>query len=316
LIRRSPCELYIKFLLSHPHGFSLEEVRNKVVEMGLDFPNDDYVDRLASRIEPPINFRPKDKSHIPSQRFLLKHRLGGFYLPDKDSQRAHELVKEPRAKELIETLTLTEEPLVVVNSLLKEKGFRSTIAALQCYCSYYWDLALVDSVELNALLRMRPEYLLHNDNGREATAQDRLQVKALGLASYKDPRRMVTEMPITPMAGLLNRMRLGYMPAQVDLARLADVTRKAATVRAFDATMSTHPHAAAQARDFAMVAKSMTELIGEIGSPDQELQRELQQLTIKTNDTRPPLVQQLSEGRHTLDLQPAVVEAKEEDNGD
>ena len=309
MIRRSPCELYIKFLLVHPSGFNYIDVRNKLHEMGLDYPNDAYIARLQRNMDVPSPFRPMDLGHLPSQRFLMAQGLKGFFFPDEASKLAHELVKSPRAKELIESMVLVDEPPAVIVHMVKELGERCTADALRRYCAYYWDLSLVDSVELRALLTMRTEYLVHRDDGEEVSPQERLQHSALKRAAYKDPRRMVSEMPIAPMAGLLNRMRMGYMPTQIDLTRLAGAARVAAASRVWGAAMDFSPRAATEARDFAVVVQIMTALITEVGSPDTELQRELQQLALQTDDFRPPTIHQLSAGHHTVDLQP-VVEAE------
>ena len=310
MIRRSPCELYIKFLLVHPRGFSVEEIKNKLHEMGLDFPSEAYVGSLQARLSPPSLFHPTDKTHKASQRFIMKHRLRGFFDPDEASAIAHDLVKNPRAKELIETLTLTEEPLALISSMVRQQGSRCTVAALQRYTTYYWDLSLVDSVETRALLQMRVDHIVNRDDGEEVKPYERMQHAALKRATYKDPRFLVTEMPITPMAGLLNRMRMGYLPTQVDLTRLAHATRVVCTVRAYGEAMSGAPHSAASARDFAVVSRVMTDLINEMGSPDVELHKELQSLALQTEDARPPNIHQLSGGHHTMDLQPMTIEAE------
>jgi hypothetical protein len=310
VIRRSPCELYIKFLVVHPHGFDTRGIRDKLREMGLDCLSEDYIDRLRARLDPPSPFRPLEISHRASQRFLMKHKLLGFFFPDEASKVAHDLVKSPRAKETIETMTLSNEPPALVAHMVRATGNPCTLESLRRYCTYYWDLSLVDSVEIRALLRMRWEYLSHPDTGTEVKPESRLQFYALKNASYKDPRRLVTEMPITPLAGLLNRMRMGFMPSQVDLGRLANATRIAATLRAYDAVMSGAPQAAMQARDFAVTARVMTELINEIGSPDAELQKELQQLALRTDDTRPPTIHELSDGLHTVELLPSPAQVE------
>jgi hypothetical protein len=41
VIRRSPCERYIKYLLVHPDGYSTEAVRDIVRGQGLDYLSDD-----------------------------------------------------------------------------------------------------------------------------------------------------------------------------------------------------------------------------------------------------------------------------------
>ena len=317
MIRRSPCELYIKFLLVHPRGFSIEEIKDKLHEMGLDFPSEVYVERLQKRLTPPLLFHPTDRTHKPSQRFIIKHRLSGFFDPDEASAAAHDLVKNPRAKELIETLMLTEEPLALISSMVRQQGARCTVAAIQRYNTYYWDLSLVDSVETRALLQMRVDHIVNRDDGAEVKPYERMQHAALKRATYKDPRFLVTEMSITPMAGMLNRMRMGYLPTQVDLTRLAHATRVVCTVRAYSEAMNGAPHSAASARDFAVVARTMTDLINEMGSPDLELHKELQALALQTEDARPPNIHELTGGHHTMDLQPMAVEAVEaETDGD
>lgn len=308
MIRRSPCERYIKFLLSHPNAFSIEDICNKLQEMGLDYASEWYLERLKKRLHVPSPFFPFDKTHLPSQRFLVKEQLKGFFFPDDDEKVAHDLVKMPRVKELIETMTLAEEPLIVTSQMLQRQGKKCSVTALKRYCAFYWDLALVDSVEVHALLRLRVERLVIRADGEEVHPYDRLQHEALKKASYKDPRRLVTDMPITPLAGLINRMRMGYMPSSVDLGRLAQATRMMSVVRAFSESMSGAPDSAARARDFSVVARVMTEIITEMGSPDLDLKKELQQLALQTEDIRPPTIHQLSGGHHTVDLQPMTTD--------
>lgn len=312
MIRRSPCELYIKFLLCHPQNFSLVEVGSKLREMALDYPGESYLVKIRSSLRIPTPFRPMDKRHVASQRFLLATHLKGFFAPDAPAKIAHDLVKDARCKEIIESMSMADEPLAVISKVIHDITGYSTPEAIKRYQAYYWDLSLVDSVELRALLRIRTEYFSYEVSADEMTPEMRMQQNALKKASYKDPRRLVSEMPITPIASLMNRMRMGYMPTKVDLSRLMEATRVAATARAWGATMDYSQTSSAEARDFAMVARMMTELIAEVGSPDAALQQELMQLQLRTNEVRPPNIHQLSGGNHTVDLQPIVVDTDAE----
>jgi hypothetical protein len=185
------------------------------------------------------------------------------------------------------------------------------VRAVKRYCNFYWNINIVDSSELRALLRMRVEHPRYRDDGMEPLPEQRLQMFAMNKVQYQDPRRMMVEMPVTQMAGLMNQMRMGLMPSQVELARLANATRVAATVRAFETTMAGGPQGALRARDYTMVAKMMGEMITDMGSPDIELQKELQQIALATDDATVPHIGEL-EGSYTVELEPQVIEAEVE----
>jgi len=51
------------------------------------------------------------------------------------------------------------------------------------------------------------------------------------------------------------------------------------------------------------VAKNMGEVIEQIGSPDDELQRDISVMLLDTDSSQPPMVEVLSEGQHTSDMQ-------------
>lgn len=261
---------------------------------------------MKKHLRIPSPFQPTNKLHHRSWDFLVKEGLVGFYHPDADAKLAHGLLKDPRAKETIEASAMAAEPPSFIAYYVKNLGLPCTAEAVKRYCFYYWDLKRVDSHELRALLRMRWEYLRYQKN--DLSVDQRRQLSALEKTRHRDARNMIANMPITPMAGLLNRLRMGIMPAKVELARLANATRIASTVRAYEASTFGGPRSGEEARDFALVSKMMTELINELGSPDIELQKELHQLAIDTEHGAVPLLAELSEGSHTTDLQPSTTE--------
>lgn len=208
-------------------------------------------------------------------------------------------------------MTIAGESHAVIAHRLRNIGITVTVKAVKRYCGFYWNLSLVDSNELRALLRIRVEHPRYRDDGMEAAPEQRLQMFAMSKVQYQDPRRMVIDMPVQPMAGLMNQMRMGLMPSQVELARLANVTRIAATVRTFQATMAGGPNGAVQAREYAIVAKTMGEMLQDLGNPDIELQKELQQLALVTDESNVPYIGEL-EGNHTVSLEPEIIDAKAE----
>ncbi len=297
LIRRSPCELYIKYLLCHPDGYVLEAVKDIVVGQALDYPSDVYAQGLRRRLRVPIPFYPLNTAHARSQRFLRAERLVAFFHPDEEAEEAHRLLHTPRAKETIETMTLAGDPPAHIAHRVRRLGVACTAAGVKRYCKYYWDLSLVDSVETDALLRMRLERTMDTPMGVDPTLDQTMQHFALNKAKYRDPRRMAAEMPNSPMSSLMNQLRMGLMPTQVELGRLLAATRLAAICRASEVAHGMSPTDAARGRDFMLMAKLATELMADIGSPDTELQRDLQQLILETEAESVPHVKELTQGK-------------------
>ncbi len=316
MIRRSPCELYIKSLLVHPDNYSLEALRAIVVGQDLDYPSDDYVESLRDQMRKPRPFYPENKLHLSSVRFLRKERIIGFYHPDKISKKAHALLQDAHSKELIETMSLVGDSPEFIAHRVRLLGSPCDPTVLQQYYGFYWNLRLVDSTEINALLRMRPMRVLDADDAVGPTRDQVLQSDAIRRAAYQDPRRMAAQRPHSPMASLMNQLRMGLMPSQVELARLLSATRLGAIARADEAIHNGSRQDAAAARDYVFTAKLITEMIADIGSPDMELQRDLQQLMLETESERLPNMAQLREKKEpmVIDMPNMLMEAELDDS--
>lgn len=313
VIRRSPCEQYIKFLLVHPDHYTTAMIREIVLTKGLDYIGDIYAKRLLTQMRVPDPFKPLNKLHANSQNFIMREGLAGFFYPTAPDNLAAQLLENAKAKELIETLTLAgEKPAFIVAYLERKDGIRATSEALRRYCKYYWNLKLLDQTELRGLIRMRADVII--TLGKEPDADEHAQFSVMKSAQYRDPRRLVVESPITPVAAMLNRMRLGIMPSQLELSRMASAARVAATARTLESLLNDAPNSATNARDYSQVSSSMTELIQALGSPDAELQKELQQLQLATDHSELPHIAELSDGHHTTDLNPReVIEGEAEE---
>lgn len=314
MIRHSPCERYLKYLLVHPDGYSIEAVRDIVRGQGLDYLSDDHAQRLRDRLKKhlPFPFQPLNKRHKRSQAFLSKEQIFGFFHPDTPSVVAHRLLDRGRAKEVIESMSLAGESPAFISHRVKLLGLKSTPEAIKRYLHFYWDLNMVDSTELRALMRIRVEWVGVPTGGVDLPRDQWLQYHALAKASYKDPRRMLTEMPVTPVAGAIGQLRLGLMPSQMDIGRIAEAARGAAVLRAFESMVTGGPNDASRGRDYAMVSNMMSELIEKVGSPDTSLQRELQQMALELEDGPIPHIGELPEGStFTTDLLPAQEREKD-----
>src|SRR5258706_11783590 len=107
---RSPAEFFIKYLLVHPRRYTVEDIQRLLDKVDLPFVSVAYVEGLRERLAPPDPFRPWERLHSSSQRFLSRERLQRLFFRDKAMDRAQRILETPRAKEFAETMLLTRAP--------------------------------------------------------------------------------------------------------------------------------------------------------------------------------------------------------------
>jgi len=312
MIRRSPAEFYIKYLLAHPDDYSDDDVVRVLREHQLDYPGGMYLERLRKRIVRPHPYFPYNGDHTASWRFLLKERISHLFHPDKKMINALKILHEPRAKEATEAMVLVNDPAVIICHRLQSLGIHIGPFDLQRYKHYFWNTSLVDSTEMRALLQIRVEDMrLEGDGG-----EDIIRHMAMVRANYMDPRHIAANSPVPEVAAMFIQMRMGYMPDRVDMSRLANSAASAAMSRALEELNNYHPDSAQRSRDFALVARNLLEMLELIGSPDEGLRKDLVALGLKTEEmgaVKP--VDAITEGQFTAEMQ-LLTEGSTEDAGE
>jgi len=305
VIRRSPCESYLKYLVVHPDNYRDESIKTLVQMQQLDFIGMEYLKNLRSVCIPPTPFFPEDKLHTRSGRFLQKERLVTIFHPDDAMQAAAGILDNARAKELVETMLIGRSHHSWICTALRRQGVDIPLDAVARYKHYYFNVDLVDSSELKALMHARS----HVVSGDDADVQ-RLGVAEI--AVHKSDTRRNAAMWASPIsAHIMNNLRLGLMPNTVEIARLAEATRAAALGGCLDMAMRGLP---AQGRDYSIMAKMMTEILESVGDPGDDLREGLARLSIETDTRIVPHISQLSAGAHTLDVQSLEMNAEVDDN--
>lgn len=297
MIRRSPCEYYIKYLLVHPDGYGDAEIDDLLRTQQLDNIGAEYTERLRNSCSPPVPFYPHDELHFSSQRFLIREGIRGLYITDDHVECAMNLLQTPRAKEFIETSLICRSPAVWISAVLTRKmGVPSTSAAIEIYKHFFFNVDLVDSHELKTIIRQRVELI-------EAYDPHQQTLRTIAWKTgYTDPRRLSAEVSITPLAGMMNEVRLGLMPTNVELSKVASAARLVATMGCLEGLMrGERPD---RCRDLAQTAKLMHEILETVGDPESELQASLQSLALQTEAEPIPQIHQLTAGQHTVDIQP------------
>ena len=300
MIRRSPAELYIKYLIIHPRGYRNDEIKDVLTFAQLDFIGDWYVDRLRLELQVPTPFYPRITTHVRSQEFLLQNGLRRFFQPDEAVRQAFDVLQKPRVKEYVETLLISNAPPSSLSHYLKSyMHFTIGFDGIMFFKNAFWNVDLIDSVELRALLQRRGEALEgHTD------PQVMAQHRAFKKASYNDPRRAAAEMPFSPVSTMISMMKMGFFPGKFELAKLAEGTRIGALARSYEATFRDGPEDHVKARDYANTAKMITEILENIVRPDEQLREQLSAIALKTDDVRVPVIHELSGGAHTVDIAP------------
>ncbi len=301
MIRRSPAERYIEYLLVHPDQYANSVIIELMQLKGLDFLGLAYIERLRLGIQLPSPFKPFEKAHAPSSRFLAMKQLYYLFHPDKAMEEALIILDSPQAKETIETMLITDDPHPLVAHRMRSLGLRCDVTTVQRYVFFFFNLSYVDTAELHALLELRTSWAPELSTREED--QHRAAKKKAG---YRDPRRIAASVPVKRVAAMLNQMRMGFRPSQLDLANLVNAAREAAVIRAVGTIMDGGHNSSQEGRDYIQTANMLTQLLSEIGSPDGALQKELQLLALKTDGEEVVLLSQLSGGEHTVDLQPST----------
>ncbi len=300
MIRRTPCEYYLKYLLLHPDDYSLEDIQLTLREHQLDYPGDVPVKRLRDRIRRPAVFRPYDKRHSDTFKFLVSEGVYHLFHPDEHMRVAVSLLKRPRAKEVLEAMTLSCDPTKFVLYRLNNMGFNVGVKDFERYCFYFWNLNLVDRAEVAALIQLRVDSMAVDGDDMLST----LRYKAMKRASYNDPRVAAINSPVSPFTGMMTQMRLGYSVGRLDIATLLTRARESLVMRTVEASLDRGPMAARQSLDFSGGARNVHELLESLGTPDEDLQRNLMNLMLDTDKAPVPYVHELTGGDHTVDVQP------------
>lgn len=311
MIRRSPAENYFKYLVVHPDLYTNDHVRDIACELGLDYLGDWYLTWLRHRTVPPSPFFPDDRRHDPSRRFLLKEGLEKVFHPTPDMRKAIQILSRERWREVIETLLILNAPVgSIVHGLKVRCNFNATDETIRLYKFFFWDIDVLSSAELRALLDMRFHGALHETEDRSKLAQ----FSSLARMRHTDSRVVAARMPSTPLASLLAQMQLGVFPKKVNIEALVDTARTVALTKVLDSCFVGGPQGAQMGQGYALIADIMTKLKESVVDPEANLRDDLRKLTVASTSQKVPYLPALTQGRHTTNVQPDPKSLDEEED--
>jgi len=312
MIRRSPSEYYIKFLLAHPDQYDEAHVKRICELHNLEYLGEWYLQQLRSQLQLPKPFHPTDQLHLTSQRFIRKEMIQRAFLPNDAMKIALSILEKATTRELVEVMILSGAPhQAIVFGLNARLHFVATVEAIDLYRHYFWDVDLLDTTELRAFLEMRLERVMAHDDPKM-----RAQYSHLWRQRHNDPRIVASKLPVSPLAAMMAQIQLGVMPRDLNVSDVLTSIRLMASLRALEATMTGGPAGSQMASNFMMTADIANRLYDTILKPEDQLRGELNKIALRTTAMKTPLLGALSGGNHTTQLQPAPEPETEEEKED
>ncbi len=292
MIRRSPAEVYLKYLILHPKKYTDAQIIEICQFAQVDYLGNWYLSRLRATLTPPTPFYPFDPSHQRSSHFLYMNGLHPIFHADDAARKAFKILELPRVKEFVEASLISGAPSQAI-ALMTTRRYRFTCTptVIERYRAFFWNLQLLDATELRALLQLRYAQLEHH-----ADPEIRRQYDLMKRAYYNDSRKLAADLPFSPISAMLSQMKMGIMPSNLDVAVIIAQAQKFAAIRTAEELMSNGKGAASNALNFAIVAEKMTAVLKDIAKPDEDLHKQLASIALRTADDAIPTVHALTAG--------------------
>lgn len=296
---RSPAEYYIKYLLVHPDQYDTPTIKERLLDEGLDFLHESYVEKLRLSLKPPKPFYPMEAGHLASSRFILKHRMNSLFQRTVPMKMALQVLETPRAKEFVESMLLVQVPMTAIAVFVsKHHRLHCTVEALELYRHYFWNIDLLDSSQMRVLLQLRTEL------AEESTPYLKGRKKLLQNAYYKDARKVAADLPYSPTTATLAQMRLGIKPGKFDLALRMMEARDSAIMRVVESIQQDGPMDSQKTLNYANTSRVLEELLQMVVRPEDGMREQLRSIALRTETRMLPYVHELSGGNHTVDISP------------
>ncbi len=216
MLRRSPCELFTRYLVLHPDGYDNQRVESTLTSLGLDFLGAYHLERIRRHFTltnvPPNPFEPFSPTNLASQAFTTSEGVRDLFFRTSYVDEATEVLEHAKVKEYIESMIVGRVPDDTIALGLKmHLNYDISEQGVSWFKRLYWDVRGLDSVELRALLHRRYERIAESSD-IEVVAQAR----AFKKASYADPRQLAAQLPAASSSVNYILLKMGIMPSSFD----------------------------------------------------------------------------------------------------
>ena len=299
MIRRSPAEYYLKYLLLAPEGWNDTAIQYHMEDRGIYCPNPRRIEELRKSLRPPTYFQPTNRLHKASSDFLKAEKVYTMFHPDSYTRMSVFIFERPSIKQFIETsISQHASYMNVCNSLSVLKNFACNARSVEVYCHYFWNTELLTRTELQEVTYMLGWISQGDPN---ATA---MEVKAERWAHYNDPLALAACMPANAYSQAVVRFYEGYFPRvetnswlkyvfYLGLVKLVEHLSKSGYENMHTAALITQ------------TLEGIRRLIESTGSPTDDIMSLAKQMTLTCDPTPQRTMADITGGRHTIDMMPA-----------
>lgn len=306
MVRRSPSERYMRYLLMCPEGYSNQQIKELMVQLDLLYVSGSYIAKLRDQCTPKFELKLKDVArHRATREHLLKLEILDMFLLDdrskKNLEQTHHILEHPRQKEMVEALLNNNASHKHIALFLRMSGgvfsdFKEEAVAR--YEKLFWDRTLVDSREMMELCEMR-----HLQVPTGLTTEEKEQFIKIGNRNkYRDPRYISASLPQNKVTALVTQIRMGFPVKVEDLKEIYAAIHQTALAAALETAARNMPMMGAEMQSLLNAAKLAKEMSETVEEAEESMQKKLNAIAIKHSEGPVKTMMELTGGNHSTDL--------------
>lgn len=296
MIRHSPAERYLIYMVTDPAPMTDEQVIEHANELAIPWLSRRYLARLRASNPTPKKFQPRNKKSTASMKFLDDRGIRCVYFPTPTSRAVMAILDNSRVRESAEALLLAACPLPIISKTLQTcHGVKYGPEVVELYRDLFFDTACLSQVELRALLDLQSDPC-NSEQDPDLKAQQR----ALRRARRHDPRKVAASMPSGPLAAIAVAWKMGKWPSALDPHAALERIRDTAVLRAI-ISVTGGTEGIQVASQLMQVARVAQELLSGTTRPEASVLDKYKAFVLDHDDRNLPHVTALG-GEYTTDL--------------
>jgi len=279
-------------------GHTNDDVRAVLEREDLDEVDDASLNRMRSELSPPKRFSARSRKHRASVEYLDGLGVSALIHHEPDAEDALRLLRLPKARDVAECGLVLRVPLEAIVVQLRHQGVTATPKAIERFEEWFWCVSGFDRSTLRVILEVRAVRRalrrISSDDERAAALR----------AARSDPRVLAASLPTTALSWHITLGALGHAPATLAVDKVLEHVRSHAALRAAESAMRGGPGDEARGTAFISILRAAHELHQQVVPADAVLRDGLSTLRLGTDASQVPTIAPISDGRHTVDLQP------------
>jgi len=290
--------VYLKYLILAESRYTNDQIKGIIQSLDLDFVSDAYVDRLRGLVaDKPEHFRPRDRAHADSFKFIAKHGLLNLFHPDGDTLGAFELLDHGKAKATLEAVFINRmPPYLIASRLEKSYGISAPVTVVNRYRYLFWQTETIDTIGLKTLLRARYNHLPKAD-------------------LYMDPRWVAVMSGQSPISSMITQVAAGIIPSSIDVKEIMRRNHVMAVLRLGQELEQGSIGYDQRAANVSNTVRVLEEFNEKYDRPEENLLKSMNKVQVQHDYRVLPMIRDLSHGDHTTELNKDPAPAVEEVSG-